>query len=344
MSDTYYVNRMVTYLGDYENEKYVVQAMERLIHVIHRTPMKQSATLNSLMGMDVYLKMENTQKTGSFKLRGALNKILQLSEFEASKGIVAASAGNHAQGVAFAASSRGIKSKIFMPMATPEAKVLATKGYGAECVLEGETYQEAYEAAMKERQEKGATFVHAFDDLEVISGQGTIALEMMQQENDLDAILVPVGGGGLLSGIALAVKSFNPRIKLIGVQASGAAATFNRFTGKSSKPLLHVHSIADGILVKEPGHVTYPIILKYVDEMVTVSDEEIAFAMMFMLEREKTLVEGAGAAALAALMCHNLKLENKRVGVVVSGGNVDPEKLSLYKELSKKVEEARKIS
>lgn len=342
MSNTYFL-RKVTYLGNYENEKHVVQAMERLIGVVHRTPLKQSATLNRLMGMNVYLKMENTQKTGSFKLRGALNKILQLSEFEASKGIVAASAGNHAQGVAFAASSRGIKSKIYMPSHTPEAKVHATMNYGAECVLEGETYQESFEAAMKEKQEKGAIFVHAFDDLDVISGQGTIALEMMQQEQDLDAIIVPVGGGGLLSGIALAVKSFNPKIKLIGVQASGAAATFNRFTGKSSKPLLHVHSIADGILVKEPGKITYPIISKYVDEMVTVSDEEIAFAMMFMLEREKRLVEGAGAAALAALMSRNLKLEKKRVGVVISGGNVDPQKLSFYKELAKKIEEERKI-
>lgn len=334
---------MVTYIGDYENHKYVIQAMENIIQMVHRTPLKQSATLNRLTGSNVYLKLENLQKTGSFKLRGALNKVLQLTDIEARKGIVAASAGNHAQGVAYAAHLRGIKSKIFMPYHTPGAKVAATKAYGSDIVLEGETYQEACEAAKRDMVANGSTFVHAFDDYSVMAGQGTVALEMLQQCQDLEAIIVPVGGGGLLSGIAMAVKNLYPHVLLIGVQAKGAAATFNCFTGKGTAPLHHVHSIADGILVKEPGKLTFPIIQRYVDEMVTVSDEEIAFSMMMMLEREKTLVEGAGATALAALLCRNLQLNNKRVGIVISGGNVDPEKLTIYKELSKKVEENRKI-
>ncbi|AST90193.1 threonine ammonia-lyase [Sutcliffiella cohnii] len=318
--------------------------MENLHPYIHRTPIKQSATLNKLTGADVYLKLENLQKTGSFKLRGALNKIMKLSDFEGAKGIVAASAGNHAQGVAFAASKRGIRSKIYMPAQTPTAKAIATQSYGAEIVLGGETYQEAFEAAMNERQQKGATFVHAFDDHDVIAGQGTIGLELMQQYNDLQALLVPVGGGGLIAGVALAVKGFNPNIKVIGVQASGAPATYNRFTGTSNYKLQHVQSIADGILVKEPGQVTYPIIHQLVDEMVTVTDEEIAYAIMFMLEREKMLVEGAGAAALAALLCRKVNLVNKRVGTIISGGNMDLSNLPLYKKLSKNIEDVRKIS
>jgi threonine dehydratase len=322
----------------------VIRAMENIHPYIHRTPIRQSRTLNELTGADVYLKMENLQRTGSFKLRGALNKIMSLSDFEAAKGIVAASAGNHAQGVALAATNRGVRSKVYMPVTTPEAKVLATKAYGADVVLEGETYQEAFQAALREKEERGATFVHAFDDMDVIAGQGTIGLELMQQCCDLQALLVPVGGGGLIAGIALAVKYFNPQIKIIGVQANGAPATYNRFRGIGGGKLQNVQSIADGIVVKEPGCLTYPIIHQYVDEMITVTDEEIAFSIMLMLEREKTLVEGAGAVALAALLCKNSNLVNKRVGVIVSGGNVDLSNIPIYKKLSEHIEVIRRIS
>ncbi|WP_257351389.1 threonine ammonia-lyase [Pseudalkalibacillus decolorationis] len=307
------------------------------MNAVHRTPLKQSTTINKMTGQQVLLKMENLQRTGSFKLRGALNKICSLSEEESSRGIVCASAGNHAQGVALAASKRGIRARIFMPERTPLAKVEATQTYGAEITLTGESYQEAFTAAQEDMLVTGSTFVHAFDDEKVIAGQGTIALEMMQQCQDLEAIVVPVGGGGLISGIALAVKAFNPTIKVIGVQAKGASATFNLFTGQNIGGLSRIHSIADGILVKKPGKLTYPIIEKWVDEMVTVNDEEIAFAIMFMLEREKTLVEGAGATAMASILCNKIGKREKKVGCVVSGGNVDISKLPLYKELSKQV-------
>ncbi|TLS39386.1 threonine ammonia-lyase [Pseudalkalibacillus caeni] len=318
--------------------------MESLTGVVHRTPLKQSSTLNSLTGAKVYMKMENLQRTGSFKLRGAYNKIASLNDLEAKKGIVAASAGNHAQGVAFAASNRGIRSKIFMPEQTPFSKIEATKSYGAEIVLHGESYQEAFLAARKEQERNGSTFVHAFDDPHVIAGQGTVALEMLQQSSDLEEIIVPVGGGGLISGVALAIKSFYPGVKVTGVQSAGAAATYNRFNGSGEDSLRTVRSIADGIAVKEPGKVTFPLIHQLVDDIVTVTDEEIAYSIVFMLEREKTLVEGAGAAALAALFSKKQRYEQKRVGIIVSGGNTDLDKLAFYKELSKKVNPLKKIS
>lgn len=309
--------------------------MERLMDKVHQTPLKQSTTLNYLTNARVYLKLENLQKTGSFKLRGSMNKVLTLSNQEAENGIIAASAGNHAQGVALAASLRGIRSKIYMPKHTPLSKIAATKSYGAETVLIGETYDESYQQAVQEMNQNGSTFVHAFDDEMVIAGQGTIAIEMLQQNIQLDIIFVPIGGGGLISGIALAIKAINPSIKVIGVQASGASATYHKFIGQESKPYSPVNTIADGILVKEPGIITYPIIGKYVDDIVTVTDEEIAHAIMFMLEREKMLVEGAGAAALAAILYRKVSIDQKRVGCIISGGNVDPSKLQTYRELSK---------
>lgn len=304
------------------------------MHDVHRTPLKQSKTINRLTGRQVFLKMENQQRTGSFKLRGALNKICSLTEEEASRGIVCASAGNHAQGVALAASERGISAKIFMPKKTPLAKVEATKSYGAEIKLIGETYQEAFTAASEDMLANGSTFVHAFDDEKVMAGQGTIALEMMQQCPDLEAIVVPVGGGGLISGIAVAAKSFHPQLKVIGVQSQGAPATYNQFTGKNTGYMNQAKSIADGIVVKKPGKRTYPVIEQFVDEMVTVSDEEIAYAIMFMLEREKTLVEGAGAAAVASLLCNKIDGQRNKVGCIVSGGNVDLSKIEHYRKLS----------
>ena len=304
------------------------------MHDVHRTPLKQSGTLNHITGHDVFMKMENQQRTGSFKLRGALNKICSLTEEEASKGIVCASAGNHAQGVALGASRRSIPAKIFMPKKTPIAKVHATQSYGAEVVLTGDTYQEAYTAAREEMLAEGATFVHAFDDEQVIAGQGTVALEMMQQCPDLDTIVAPIGGGGLISGTAVAVKAFNPHIKVIGVQASGAPVTYDRFKGVDTVPLSGVKSIADGILVKKPGKLTYPIIEHLVDDVLTVSDEEIAYSILFMLEREKALVEGAGAAALAAILSNQFSSRTRKVGCMISGGNVDVDRISEYRKMA----------
>ncbi|MBF0705898.1 threonine ammonia-lyase [Alkalihalobacillus hwajinpoensis] len=318
--------------------------MENLLEAVHRTPLQQSTTLNDYTNRDVFMKMENLQRTGSFKLRGAYNKVASLTDIEAARGIVAASAGNHAQGVALSARERGIKAKIYMPVHTPTSKIDATRSYGAEVVLEGESYNEAFSGADRERVEKGATFVHAFDDPEVMAGQGTVALEMMQQCPDLDAILVPVGGGGLLAGMAMAIKSFFPHVKIIGVQASEASATWNRFKGTGPLVLQSVKSIADGISVKEAGKLTFPIIEELVDDMLTVSEEEIATAIVFMLERHKTLVEGAGAASVAAVLCKSNRLEGKRIGVVVSGGNADLAKISLYKQLSQRAKTIRRIS
>ncbi len=333
-------------VGNYQ-EKYnvhVVEAMENLLEAVHRTPLQQSTTLNGFTNKDVFLKMENLQRTGSFKLRGAYNKVASLTEIEAARGIVAASAGNHAQGVALSAKERGIKAKIYMPIHTPTSKIEATRSYGAEVVLEGESYNEAFSGADRERVEKGATFVHAFDDPVVMAGQGTVALEMMQQCPDLDTILVPVGGGGLLAGMALAIKSFFPHVKIIGIQASEASATWNRFKGTGPLVLQSVKSIADGISVKEAGKRTYPIIEELVDDMMTVSEEEIAAAIVFMLERHKTLVEGAGAASVAAVLCKSSRLEGSKIGAVVSGGNADLEKLALYKQLSERAKTIRRIS
>nr|WP_238942829.1 threonine ammonia-lyase [Planococcus beigongshangi] len=311
------------------------EAMGNLTGKVHQTPLKQSATLNHLTNAKIFLKLENLQKTGSFKVRGAMNKITSLTGQEAAKGIIAASAGNHAQGVALAAALQGIRSKIYMPRHTPLSKVNATKEYGAEIVMAGETYDESYQFAAEEKIRCGSPFVHAFDDEQVIAGQGTIALEMLRQNSQLDIIFVPVGGGGLISGVALAVKSINPSIRVIGVQASGASAAYRKFTGQKVEPYLPINTIADGILVREPGAVTFPIIEKYVDDIVTVADEEIAYAIMFMLEREKMLTEGAGAAALAAILCNKIAIGQKKVGCIISGGNADPEKLPLYKSLAK---------
>ncbi|HEY4600476.1 MAG TPA: threonine ammonia-lyase [Cerasibacillus sp.] len=321
-------------IGDLLTSKHVVKAMGNLIELVHRTPLKQSTTLNRITGSDVFLKLENLQKTGSFKIRGALNKVLSLPEDEAKKGIFAASAGNHAQGIALACSLRGVPSKIFMPKHTPLSKVSATRQYGAEAILVGDTYQESYSQALEEVEKAGSTYVHAFDDYRVMAGQGTIALEMLQQNSQLDMIFVSVGGGGLISGMAVAAKAINPRIKIVGVQAEGASATYKKFHGIHYKGTERVGTIADGILVKEPGQKTYPLIQKYVDEMVTVSDEEIAYTIMFMLEREKMLVEGAGAAALAAVLYKKIITNGKNIGCVISGGNADSIQFMKYRELA----------
>jgi threonine dehydratase len=318
--------------------------MERVSKIAHRTPFKQSSTLNKWTGGKVFMKLENLQKTGSFKLRGAYYKVSNLNMIEAKKEVIAASAGNHAQGLALSCSLSGIKSKIFMPKSAPLPKIDAVKSYGAEVVLEGENYQSAYEAARKEEQRNGGVFVHAFDDPDVIAGQSTVALEMLQQNPELKSIVVPVGGGGLLAGISLAVKMIRPDIRVIGVQSANVSAVVQKFTGNPKTSLTRCSTIADGIAVVKPGELTLPIISKYVDEMVTVTEEQIAFAMMFMLEREKMVVEGAGAASLAAVLFHSHLALDKSVGLIISGGNVDPQKWSLYKEMADKLNVMKRIS
>ncbi|MYL40363.1 threonine ammonia-lyase [Virgibacillus salexigens] len=297
--------------------------MQRLVPLVHRTPLLTSQTTNNLLGKHVYFKMENQQKTGAFKFRGATFKLMQLTKAQLKKGVITASAGNHAQGVAYAAAKLGANATIFMGEKTPLAKVNATRNYGAQVVLTGETFQEAYEASVEHQMKTGAEYIHPFDDYDVMAGQGTIAMEMLRQEDRIDTILVPVGGGGLISGIAVAAKYVNRNLRIIGVQASGAAAMHSSYHTGRSQNLKSVDTIAEGIAVKKPGKRTLPLIKEYVDEMVTVSDEEIASSIVYMLERNKTLMEGAGAAALAALFAHNKQIKSRHCGVIVSGGNMD---------------------
>ncbi|RYL90377.1 threonine ammonia-lyase [Sporolactobacillus sp. THM7-4] len=308
--------------------------MHSISSFVHQTPMIESSTFNALTGAHLHFKMENLQRTGSFKLRGALNKIMHLTKEQAEIGIIAASAGNHAQGVALSADRRGIKAKIYMPEATPKAKVRATEAYGAKVILSGESYQESYEAAECEREKSGATFVHAFDDYQVMAGQGTIAIEMIRQCPDLDTVLVPIGGGGLAAGVATYLKSVRPDIRVIGVQSERAPSMYNRFYHRDSPGSGRVHGIAEGILVKKPGTKTFPIIKRCVDKMVTVSDDEIARAIILMLERNKLFVEGAGAAPFAAALSGRCDLQNHHVGIIISGGNADIEELPVLKKMS----------
>ncbi len=278
--------------------------------------------------------MENQQKTGAFKFRGATFKLMQLSNEQLEKGVITASAGNHAQGVAYASRKLGVKATIYMPKMTPHSKIEATQNYGAEVVLTGSSFQEAYEASMVRQKETGATYVHPFDDYDVMAGQGTIAMEMLRQEDRIDTFLVPIGGGGLISGIAVAAKHVNKNIRIIGVQAERIPAAYHNFHNIKPTQPLRADTIAEGIAVKNPGELTLPLIRKYVDDIVTVTDEEIASAILYMLERNKTLMEGAGAAALAALFAHNIK--SRHCGIIVSGGNFDIDKIPLIQQLANK--------
>ena len=271
----------------------------------------------------VSLKLENLQKTGSFKVRGAFNKISQMTELECARGIIAASAGNHAQGVALAGREKGVPVTVFMPEGTPETKVMATRQYGAQVKIVGKNFEEAYAAAKREQLETLAAFVHPFDDLAIIEGQATVAMEMLQQCPDLDTIVVPAGGGGLLAGTAIAAKLMRPEIRVIGVQARAASAIASIFHGTNNTAVPFLPTMAEGIKVKEPGKLTTKIIQAYVDDVITVSEQEIASAILFMLEREKMLVEGAGAAAVAAVLNRHLPFDSARTGVIVSGGNFD---------------------
>ena len=277
---------------------------------------------------NLYLKTENLQVTGSFKLRGAYYKISQLSEEEKSKGIVACSAGNHAQGVAMAASRKGIPDTICMPDSAPVMKVESTRRLGANIELVRGAYDDAHDRAVQLVDETGATFIHPYDDDYVIAGQATIGLEILDQLEDVEAVIAPIGGGGLISGIAFAVKSLKPNVKIYGVQASGAASMFNSFRAHERKTLESVSTFADGIAVKNPGENTYEIISRYVDDIVCVSEDEIAAAILALIERQKLIAEGAGAVPVAAAMFHKLPIEGKKTVCIVSGGNIDVNILS----------------
>ncbi|MBI4391934.1 MAG: threonine ammonia-lyase [candidate division NC10 bacterium] len=291
--------------------------------VVHRTPLARSATFSRLVGAAVHLKCENLQRSGSFKVRGAYVRIRRLGVAERAKGVVAASAGNHAQGVALAAAAAGLPATIVMPRHAPMAKVMATEGYGARVLLHGESYDEAAERAKALAAEAGATYIHAFDHPDVIVGQGTVGLEIVEGLPDVGTVVVPVGGGGLISGVAIAVKGVRPQARVVGVQAEGAAAFVASRRAGHPVVLEHPSTIADGIAVKRPGSLTFEIVERTVDDLVTVSDEEIASTILLCLERAKVLVEGAGAAALAALLHGRVKAEPAPVVAILSGGNID---------------------
>lgn len=306
----------------------IQSAMGRVRDSIYLSPCAYSETFSRLTGNSVYLKLDNLQKTGAFKERGALNKLLTLTPEQRSRGVIAASAGNHAQGLAYHAGKRGIRAQICMPLTTPLIKVSSTRGYGADVVLHGANYDEAYEEAVRRSEAQAMTLVHAFDDDAVIAGQGTLGVELLQQHGDLEAIVVPIGGGGLIGGLACAVKEANPKVRIIGVQSARLPSMKVAIAEGKPVTLSAAATVADGIAVRRAGDRTLPMVQKYVDDIVTVDEEEIANAILLLLEREKTLAEGAGAAAVAALVNHKVPLSGKRVAVLVCGGNIDVTLLS----------------
>lgn len=299
----------------------VYHAAFTLKNVIRDTAVIQAPNINPLS--DVYLKTENLQITGSFKVRGAYYKISQLSAEEKAKGVIACSAGNHAQGVALAATANGIKSLICLPDGAPISKVEATKKYGADICLVKGVYDDAYAKAMELKDEMGYTFIHPFDDIDVIAGQGTIGLEILNQLPDVDAVIVPIGGGGLISGVAFAIKSLKPECKVYGVQSAGAPSMYNSLRSEHICNLENVKTIADGIAVKTPGDHTFELCSKYVDEIVTVTDDEVASAILALMEQQKLVSEGAGAVSVAAAMFNKVDIKDKKVCCLVSGGNID---------------------
>ena len=311
----------------------IMEAKKRLNGVVNRTPFAYAPLLSERVGGEIYLKKENLQITGAYKIRGAYNKISSLSDKEKKSGVIAASAGNHAQGVAYSAKVFGVPATIIMPEATPLLKVVGTKALGAEVILKGENYDEAYEFALKYAKENELTFIHPFSDDKIMAGQGTVALEMFDEVDDLEMILVPIGGGGLISGVGSAIKQLNPKIKVIGVTAKGAPAMFESFKEKKAISTKDVRTIADGIAVRDANQKNLNIILECVDDIVQVDDEEIANAVLFLLERQKIVVEGAGSVGVAALMHKKVKdFTGKKIGVVISGGNIDVGMLSVIIE------------
>ena len=303
-------------------------ALARIRSDIRISPCTHSETFSGLTNNSIFLKLDNHQRTGAFKERGALNKLLTLNQVERTHGVIAASAGNHAQGVACHSGKHNIKARIVMPLPTPLTKVSATRAYGAEVVLHGTNYDEAYERAVEQSQQHGLTLIHAFDDDAVIAGQGTVGLEILQQHPDVEVIVAPIGGGGLIGGISCAVKETNPAIKIFGVQPSRIPSMKAAVAEGKPVTLASAKTIADGIAVRRAGERTLPLVQKYVDDIVTVEEEEIANAILLLLEREKTLAEGAGAAAIAAVLNRKLPLQNKRIAVLVCGGNIDVTLLS----------------
>lgn len=299
----------------------VYHAKYVLDKVIRQTDIIAAPKINP--DAQIFLKTENLQITGSFKVRGAYYKMSQLSDEEKAKGVIACSAGNHAQGVALAAAKNGIKSIICLPDGAPISKVEATRSYGAQICLVKGVYDDAYAEALRLRDKEGYTFIHPFDDELVITGQGTIGLELLKQLPDLDAVIVPIGGGGLISGVAFTLKSLNPDIKVYGVQAAGAPSMFNSVHDHKIERLEAVSTIADGIAVKEPGENTFKYVSEYVDEIVTVTDDEISAAILALMEQHKLVTEGAGAAAVAAAMFNKVPLEGKKTVCLLSGGNID---------------------
>lgn len=304
----------------------VYDAKNVLSKIARQTNLVKSAYFSNKN--NVFLKSENLQLTGSFKLRGAYYKISKLSDEQKQKGVVACSAGNHAQGVALAAKEKNIKATIFMPATAPISKVEATRAYGADIMLIDGVYDDAYKAALEFQTQSSATFIHPFDDIDVIAGQGTIALEIMEQLNEVDAIVVPIGGGGIISGIAAAIKQIKPNCKVFGVQAQKAGSMFESFKQHKRIELNNVNTFADGTAVKLPGELTFEFCEKYVDDIVTVTEDEIATAVLTLMEKEKVVSEGAGALSVAAIMFDKIPLENKNIVCVVSGGNIDVNILS----------------
>jgi threonine dehydratase len=302
----------------------VQAAAERLAGRVHVTPCWESRTFSALCGGRVWLKYENLQRTGSYKLRGALNRILTLPSDARERGVIAASAGNHAQGVAVAASLAGVAATIVMPRQAPLAKVSATRGYGARVILHGDVFDEAHAEAIRVGALEGLTYVHPFDDPMVMAGQGTVALEVLDAAPEVDALVVPIGGGGLIAGMAVAARSLKPDLNVIGVQARGANATDLAFHGEYRGPLESPETIADGLVTRAPGERTLPIIRRYVDDVVTVSDESIAETVVLLMERAKTVAEPAGAVALAALVSGAVPAGGRNSCAIISGGNVDP--------------------
>ena len=299
----------------------IYKASHVLRSVIRKTDLIHAPLVNP--DSEIYLKTENLQITGSFKVRGAYYMMSQLTEEEKARGVIACSAGNHAQGVALAAAKNHIKSLICLPDGAPISKVQATKSYGAEVCMVNGVYDDAYKKALELKEEKNYTFVHPFDNEDVIAGQGTIGLEILEQMPDVEAVIVPIGGGGLISGVAFAIKNLNPNIKVYGVQASGAPSMRNSIRDSKIECLDHVSTIADGIAVKEPGEHTFQYVSQYVDEIVTVTDDEISAAILALIERQKLIAEGAGAASVAAAMFNKVPIQGKKTVCLVSGGNID---------------------
>lgn len=307
-------------LPDYSD---IIKAQIRLQGIVKVTPLEHTKSFSAMSGAHVYMKLENMQSTGSFKVRGAYNKLSSLTKEELRKGVVCASAGNHAQGVAFAARIVGVKAKVFMPVFTPPLKVIATRSYGAEVVLEGDTFDDAYAAAMAYQQDSGAHFIHPFDDPLIIAGQGTIGLELFQAMDSIQDVVVPVGGGGLIAGIALALKEMNPDIRIIGVEAAGAQSMRQSLQAGKPQKLDHMQTIADGIAVKTPGTLTFEATRDLVDELLVVDDSEIAHTAYLLLQRAKLLAEPSGVASLAAVLHRKTDFIGRNVVPVISGGNIN---------------------